>query len=134
MRPDGMMLIPWLRGRALVGDYTCVDTCVASAATGDVAVKAFRKKEEKDRDTAKDFIFIPIAMETLGAWTEESLSLVRELGRRIARRTGEPRSDSFLLQRISIAVQKANFLSTFMTLPSTEEMEDIQIFLIYFKL
>ena len=37
--------------------------------------------------------------------------LVREVGRRIALETGEPRSTDFLLQRLSVAVQRGNCAS-----------------------
>ena len=133
-RPDGMTLIPWVRGRALVWDYTCVDTMansnsdVTSATGGGAAEKAFRKKILKYVEIANDFFFIPVAMETFGAWAEESLNFIRELGRRIAKRTGELRSSNFLLQRISIAVQKANCVSVLSTLPPTEEMESLYYF------
>ena len=40
-----------------------------------------------------------------------SLDLVREVGRRIAMETGEPRSTDFLLQRLSVAVQRGNCAS-----------------------
>ena len=133
-RPDGMTLVPWLRGRALVWDYTCVDTMansnieVSSAEAGGAAEKAFHKKENKYVEISKDYIFIPVAMETFGAWAAESLSFVRDLGRRIAKRTGEPRSSAFLLQRISIAVQKANSVSVLSTLPFTDELESLYYF------
>ena len=133
-RPDGMTLVPWLQGRALVWDYTCVDTMAISnseasgAIAGGAAEKAFKKKESKYTEIAKHFIFMPVAMETFGAWAEESLSFIRVLGRRIATRTGEPRSSTFLLQRISVAVQKANSISVLSTLPLTKELESLFYF------
>ena len=47
-------------------------------------------------------------VETMGAMGPRSLELVREVGRRIALETGEPRSTDFLLQRLSVAVQRGN--------------------------
>ena len=126
-----MTLVPWTRGRALVWDYTCVDTMansnreVTSAAGGGAAENAFRKKEAKYQDISKDFFFMPVAMETFGAWARESLDFIRDLGRRICRRTGEVRSTAFLLQRISIAVQKANAASIISALPCSEELETL---------
>ena len=130
-RPDGMTLVPWLRGRALVWDYTCVDTMAESHKTetstvaGGAAQKAFDKKQQKYSDISNDHCFIPVAMETFGAWAEDSLAFVRQLGGRIAKATGEPRSFSFLLQRLSIAVQKANAASIFATLPATQELDSL---------
>ena len=52
--------------------------------------------------------FIPIAIETTGVWGSDGLNLVEELGRRIAIVLLEPRSTSFLRQRISLAIQRGN--------------------------
>jgi len=40
-----------------------------------------------------------------------SRAFLRELGHRIATKTGEPKSTDYLLQRISVAVQKGNSAS-----------------------
>ena len=53
----------------------------------------------------------PLSIETMGAMGPRSLELVREVGRRIALETGEPRSTDFLLQRLSVAVQRGNCAS-----------------------
>ena len=47
-------------------------------------------------------------METLGAIGPESLLFLREVGRRIEATTGDSRSTTFLLQRLSVAVQMGN--------------------------
>jgi len=44
----------------------------------------------------------------MGLFGTEALALVKDIGRRIRMATGEPRSDSFLLQRISLAIQRGN--------------------------
>ena len=54
--------------------------------------------------------FFPVAMETLGAIGPESLLFLREVGRRIEATTGDSRSTTFLLQRLSVAVQMGNAL------------------------
>ena len=53
----------------------------------------------------------PLSIETMGAMGPRSLDLVREVGRRIAMETGEPWSTDFLLQRLSVAVQRGNCAS-----------------------
>jgi len=60
--------------------------------------------------------FCPFVVETLGVWGPEAASLVSELGRRIAVITGEPRSASFLRQRIDVALQRGNAASIMGTL------------------
>ena len=128
-RPDGMTLIPWSRGCALVWDFTCADTLAnsnisATATTAGAAAEgALRKKHEKYLHLAEDFTVVAVAMETLGPWASESLAFIKDLGRRIAKISGEPRSTAFLLQRISIAVQKANCSCVLGTLPTRRELE-----------
>ena len=47
-------------------------------------------------------------METLGALGEAVDDFVHELGRRITAVTGERRATEFLLQRLSVAIQRGN--------------------------
>ena len=49
-------------------------------------------------------------------------SILVELGRRILRVSGEVNSTAFLLQRLSIAVQRGNAASVLGTIGSTEVM------------
>jgi len=54
--------------------------------------------------------FCQFVAENLGAALGvEAASLVSELGRRIAAVTGDPRSASFLRQKIGIGLQRGNF-------------------------
>ena len=48
-----------------------------------------------------------MAIETSGVFGPKSLLFVRELGR-IARVTGEVKSTNYLVQRLSVAVQRGN--------------------------
>ena len=48
----------------------------------------------------------------------QALNLVKEVGRRIAAITHEPRSTAFLRQRISVAVQRGNAYCVLGTLKS----------------
>ena len=115
-RPDGATLDPWNRGQYLVWDFTCPDTLApshlnqSSLAAGSAAVKAEANKRQKYVELANsgDYIFTPIAVETLGAWGPSALAICAEIGGRIAARTGDPRATSFLRQRMDIAVQRGN--------------------------
>jgi len=64
-----------------------------------------------------DYIFSPVAIETLGTWGPSAISLCQELGGRIAQATGDIRSHGFLKQRLSLAVQIGNAASVLGTLP-----------------
>ena len=104
-RPDGVTLAPWKCGQLLVWDATCPDTFAASYRThatsepGRVAALAEDRKVDKYRDLPRSHLFCPLS------------KIWREVGRRIAMETGEPRSTDFLLQRLSVAVQRGNCAS-----------------------
>ena len=57
---------------------------------------------------SRAFVFVPVAVETLGPICSVGEEFVTELGRRIANVSGDPRDTAFLFQRISIAVQRGN--------------------------
>ncbi|HSN23572.1 MAG TPA: hypothetical protein VLS45_05305 [Methylomicrobium sp.] len=65
-------------------------------------------KSQKYADIIAGVDFVPFAVETSGVWGEQAVSLVKEIGRRICTVTHEPRSTSYLRQRIAVAVQRGN--------------------------
>ena len=69
--------------------------------------------------------FTPIAVETLGALGEEASAFFRDLGRRITAVTAEPRSLQFLLQRLSVTVQRGNAACVLGTVPSSLGLDEI---------
>jgi hypothetical protein len=122
-RPDGVSLVPWSKGRCLAWDATCPDTFApshiqsSSVSAGAVAAISEAKKCAKYAGLPADTDFCPVAVETTGVWGEEGLALVKELGRRIALCSFEPRSTLFLRQRISLAIQRGNAYCILATLP-----------------
>jgi len=126
-RPDGVSLIPWLRGQCMAWDATCPDTFAqshlhtSSATAGVVAAEAESAKRLKYAGLANRVLFVPIAVETAGPWGPEARQFTAELGKRLAVATGEQRSTEFLRQRISIAVQRGNAASV----QGTFEVEEV---------
>ena len=110
-RPDGLTLIPWLRGRSATWDVTVTDTMaesyLASTSTvaGGAAEAAADRKEQKYTTLMGTHHFIPLAVETLGPINNKGLHF---LGRRLTESTGDPREKSFLFQRLSIIIQRYN--------------------------
>ncbi|CAK1589334.1 unnamed protein product [Parnassius mnemosyne] len=122
-RPDGMTLVPWERGKALVWDATCVDTLAAShlrgtsfkaGAASEAAELSKWRKYESLRD---DYIFVPFAVETIGPWGSRAVKFLKELHPRLVVAAGDKRAGSFLAQRLSIAIQRGNAASVLGTMP-----------------
>jgi len=123
-------MIPWARGRRLTWDATTPDTLANShlAATsklaGGAASSAARLKTIKYGDLAASYTFVPVAVETLGAWDIDGLDLIREIGRKLTVRTGDSRETFFLFQRLSVAIQKGNAASVLGTLPKGNDDDE----------
>ena len=113
-RPDGCTLAPWARGQLLAWDFTLPDTLASSyirhatAGAGHVAAAAEEKKKTKYSCLPAGYFFLPVAIETFGSFGPGANQLVEDLSRRSRRITGDPRSQSHLLQRLSLAVQRGN--------------------------
>ena len=116
-RSDGLTLVPWTRGRSLTWDVTVTDTLAASNLHGTVhssgaaAAAIAAAKTRKYSEIAVTHHFVPLAFETLGPICSEGRDFIQELGRRLAAKTDDPRETSFLMQRLSIEVQRGNATS-----------------------
>jgi len=130
LRPDGASLIPCANGTRVTWDATTPYTLAGShlAATaitaGAAAASAAILKHRKYEELSRIHVFVPVAVETLGAWDQEGLDWVIEIGRRITKATGDGRETFYLLQRISVAVQKGNAASIRGTLPRQDLEEE----------
>jgi len=126
-----MSLIPWARGRSLLWDFTCKDTFApsyvnaSSKQVGYVAKEGEKKKIRHYSDLANQFIFIPIAVETSGVIGKLGLDLIKKIECKIADATNEKRATSFLIQRISIAIQKGNVASILGTIPPSKDLREL---------
>src|SRR6218665_2163617 len=117
-RPDGVTLIPWSAGRYMAWDVTVVHTCAASylsqtaISAGSAAEQAAVRKTVKYALLPATHVFVPIAFETLGPVYAEGAEFLSELGRRISSVFGYQRERNFLLQRLSICVQRHNAIAS----------------------
>ena len=67
----------------------------------------------------------PKKIPALGSWGPMGLKFVREIGGRIAEATGEKRSRYYLLQAISMAIQRGNVSSILGTAQNGKKLEEI---------
>jgi hypothetical protein len=91
----------------------------SSTLAGSAAASAEEKKTRKYSDIISGVDFVPVAIETSGVWGTHAMDLVTEIGRRIAAVVHEPRSTTFLRQRISVAVQRGNAWCVLGTFPNS---------------
>ena len=113
-RVDGCTLIPWQRGRSITWDVTIPDTLAnshlprTSAVSGAAAEEASLRKISKYTGVRQRYDFVAIAVESLGPINEDGSIFLREIGKRLTTISGDPRETSFLLQRISVTLQRYN--------------------------
>jgi len=77
----------------------------SAAGAAELAVS---RKKAKYSCLPQSFLFVPIALETLGAIALCCLDFLTEVGRRLSAATGDARKMAFLFQRISVALQRSN--------------------------
>ena len=130
-RPDGLTVMPWANGRCMVWDFTCTDTLAASNLNhavlrpGAAANDAESRKSTKYQSLSPLYKFTPIAVETLGALGEEASAFFHDLGHRINAVTVEPRSFQFLMQRLSVTMQRGNAACILGTVPKSLGLDSI---------
>ena len=130
-RTDGMTQFAWKEGKNLLWDVTVADTLCASHVNrcskypGAAAEKLESNKFTTYRELLDNYYFVPVGIETFGAWGPEGHKLIKEIGKKLKEVTGEQRSTFFLTQRISMAIQRGNSSSVQGTVPSTEGWDEI---------
>jgi hypothetical protein len=120
-RPDGMSLIPWREGKSLLWDVTVGDTLapsylsISSQIPGSVADQAERRKLNHYKDLMNNHHFYPVSFETFGTMGPDTRTFLNLLGKYVFASSGEKKSMEYLLQRISIAIQRGNAACIFGT-------------------
>ena len=91
---------------------------LATSEAGAIADQAGKKV--KYADLQSSHLFVPVAIETAGAFGQEAL--LQELGHHLRVKTGEPLSHNHLLQRIAMVVQRGNTAAVLgtMTVPTND--------------
>ena len=79
-----------------------------SFAAGATAEHAAELKMAKYADLLQYYDFVAVAVETFGAWSTSALDFIKSLGRRITEVTGEKLETAYLLQRLSVTIQRCN--------------------------
>ena len=91
---------------------------------GQATEKAEKDKAAHYQELCSSYIVMPVAMETMGAWGQQGLKFVKEIGERIATATGDKRATFFLFQAISMAVQRGNVASIAGSIPKSKSLDE----------
>lgn len=96
----------------LIWDATCTDTLASSNVksssreAGRAAENRARVKEVKYRTLIEqNYHIVAFSVETLDLWSVEAIKFFNDLCKQITRKSNEPRTRSFLMHRISMAIQ-----------------------------
>ena len=121
-RPDGLTLIPFSKGRALVWDATVTDSLSPSlvghgaSRAGTAATRAEAAKCRKYALLSSGYNFSPFAFETMGGPGPLTATLITQVGEALERATGDKRQGCFFAQRLSLDVQRGNAVSVLGTM------------------
>ena len=113
---------PYREGRCLIWDATVVDTLATSYVrstaqkVGAAASIAERRKLSTYSAFAKDFEVMPLAFETFGPTSDNTMAFLNDLKRKINEVQGDRRSGHHFLQRLSLSIQRGNAISVLGTL------------------
>ena len=94
-RPDGATLDPWARGQYLIWDFTCPDTLAPSHLNQSQQRQgqqlAVKRSKYRELVESPEYIFVTLAIETLGAWGQDAQDFTKEPGNRLTSVSGDPR-------------------------------------------
>jgi hypothetical protein len=117
LRPDGLTLVPYARGRCLVWDATVWSTLCATQLSstarraGAAAEAASILKRRKYAELEKEYIVEPLAFETHGSESATTAEFLKGLGGHITAATGDTRDRRYFYEQVSLAIQRGNALS-----------------------
>ena len=117
-RPADVLIPGWASGKDAAIDVTVInplqDSMVADAAATPGHALAVAHKRKLDKSWAscnrQGIAFLPLAVESLGAWHSSAIAEVKKLGSALARHTGEEEGTciSRLFQRLSVCLMRGN--------------------------
>ena len=112
------MIPGWSGGKDAAIDVTVINplqesiVTEAAASPGHALTVAHQRKLDKSWDAChrQGIVFLPLAVESLGAWHPSAIVEIKRLGSALARHTGEEEATttSRLFQRLSISLMRGN--------------------------
>ena len=132
-RPADVLIPNWSGGKDTAMDITVVNPLQAAfingAATtpGHALTRRYAEKMTKHGEGCRraGMVFLPLPVETLGGWHDQTVAQVKRLGSALARQTGQDESEAIrhLAQRLAVLLAKGNaalLINRVPTFPSPE--------------
>src|SRR6218665_127621 len=89
--------------------HPCIILCPGHGSDGGRSGRdCHGEKNVKYSTLLNTHVFVPLAMEILGPINVKGQNFLRNLGRKLTTSTGDSRETCFLLQRLSITIQRFN--------------------------
>ena len=94
-RPDGLTYTTWKNRKCLIWDFTFANTLCksyvkkASIEVGPAAAGSEDKKVEKYSNLSDNYQFVPVGIETYGAYGPQGIKLIKQMSKNIQEATGE---------------------------------------------
>jgi len=96
-----------------------------SQTPGATAEAAAERKTNKHTSLAQSYLFVPVAAETMGAINKDGMDFLSELGRRITQSIDDHCESAFLLQRLSMLIQRYNAVAVLGTFAHTTPEDEM---------
>ena len=89
---------------------TLTDSYIEASSTcaGSASESASVRKWAKYSSLPSEYLFQPIALESLGTASTDTATFLSDLGRLISGVSGDPREGFYLWQRVSVCLQRFN--------------------------
>ena len=117
-RPADVFIRRWVRRQDTAFDVTVINPLQqalvnrAAAEPGHALEVARRRKNDQSYEACRQeqIVFIPLPVETFGAWHAEAVVELRRIARALARETGkdEKTTTHHLFQRLSVSLARGN--------------------------
>ena len=120
MRAGEVTIAPWSSGKPLVWDATCPLLSLTGVLLFTLLAGLQPKPGPQESEICRSaqfphYCLIPLLLKplvlSLNCFETKTLSFVKSLGRRLYRHSSDPKSTSYLIQCLSIAIQWGNAIS-----------------------
>ena len=135
--PDGCTIVPWRGGKRLAWDVTVCTTvansyvAISSRSAEYVVEQAADRKCQKYAEMSAAYDLPPVAVKTHGTMEESTVRFLGDLGQKISERLCDQLESHFLLQWISVLIQRFNSILFHETFSVQGDSDAAQQFLFF---